>query len=531
MPVAEFIEFYKNTLNLDETDFNNFRSLIESPLPSTFRITDVPAKDLIRRKLQKFSFLTKVDYLQDVYTFILKQKTPEYKQFTKFLVEQTDLGHIQRQEIVSMLPHIFLEVEPNHKVLETCASPGSKTKQLLEIIKGGLLISNDKSSSRANILVTEATKKASESFIITQMDASAIPNLSIKFDRICCDVPCSSDGTFRKNPPVLSNWTVKDSASISALQYKILERSLQQLSDDGILVYSTCSMNPIENEYVINKALETNEYELHLNSSRIRYFGEQESSEEALKRVIVRKGITKFKYENYEFNNKELEKCIRILPQDQNTGGFFIAALKRKVPRAIKEHKHSENIKNANISKSGHVSESAIEVDPLNPLNSTNASFVTVPKSLYEPIVEYYNAKHLRHNYISTNRQCKTMYGVSDLAYEVLCKNPRLKVVYAGIKAFVRTDLHDAGSRVRAIYLQRTDIQPHINISLDDFRLLVLNDIVESKDLSFEPPAGHFAANVSGLSIKLCGYGSKNKVFIYMEANHRKAYSSLYDFE
>lgn len=242
MPIQEFVEFYQKHLNLDPADFQMFVDSVQSPLSSAFRITPTQHSSQIKNRLEKYNFLTKVQFLENVYTFDLKarknqENNGEHSEFTEFLVAQTNIGNIQRQEIVSFLPHKFLQLEGSHHVLETCASPGSKTKNLLENIKDGVLISNEKSSSRVNILVSESMKKATPNFIITQMDAAHFPTLSFKFDRICCDVPCSSDGTCRKNPAIMPKWSVNDGIGLSSSQLRILKRSLELLKggDTGLL--------------------------------------------------------------------------------------------------------------------------------------------------------------------------------------------------------------------------------------------------------------------------------------------------------
>lgn len=102
--------------------------------------------------------------------------------------------------------------------------------------------------------------------MITNLDASAIPSIKIPnektgqmknlyFDRILCDVPCSGDGTTRKNPGVWKTWKPADGIGLHPLQLRILSRAIQMLKPGGRLVYSTCSYNPIENEAVVSAAL------------------------------------------------------------------------------------------------------------------------------------------------------------------------------------------------------------------------------------------------------------------------------------
>lgn len=103
--------------------------------------------------------------------------------------------------------------------------------------------------------------------MITNLDASTIPNIYhsdpktpgktavLQFDRILCDVPCSGDGTTRKNPNIWKTWRTSDGLGLHGLQLRILKRAIQMLKPGGRLVYSTCSYNPIENEAVVSAAL------------------------------------------------------------------------------------------------------------------------------------------------------------------------------------------------------------------------------------------------------------------------------------
>ncbi len=119
-----------------------------------------------------------------------------------------------------MIPPLVLDVQPHHKVLDMCAAPGSKTAQLIEAIhknedtlSSGMVVANDADNSRCYMLVHQARRLQSPNFVITNCDASIYPRLSVKdeetgelkglkFDRVLVDVPCSGDGTLRKNVDV-----------------------------------------------------------------------------------------------------------------------------------------------------------------------------------------------------------------------------------------------------------------------------------------------------------------------------------------
>lgn len=148
------------------------------------------------------------------------RRVESYFKLHNFLVSETESGNISRQEAVSMIPPIVLQVKSHHKVLDMCAAPGSKTAQLIEAIHAdsegtipsGLVMANDSDNSRCYLLVHQAKRLQSPNVIITNHDASNFPSIfttdesgtrtKMKFDRILCDVPCSGDGTMRKNPDI-----------------------------------------------------------------------------------------------------------------------------------------------------------------------------------------------------------------------------------------------------------------------------------------------------------------------------------------
>lgn len=181
------------------------------------------------------------------------RRQPEFKKFHNFLVFETEVGNISRQEAVSMLPPLFLDVQPHHIVMDMCAAPGSKTAQLLEALHSsdgatpnypsGLLLANDSDAKRTHLLIHQSARLPSPSLLVTNLDASNYPTVRIpvdvlraheaavagkpkptasvnkdgkvkyaplKFDRILCDVPCSGDGTIRKNMGIWRSWAPMD---------------------------------------------------------------------------------------------------------------------------------------------------------------------------------------------------------------------------------------------------------------------------------------------------------------------------------
>ncbi|PWN52711.1 hypothetical protein IE53DRAFT_311553 [Violaceomyces palustris] len=299
--------YYIDQKILEPSEWSAFLESMKAPLPTTFRITS--GKHTTSQLLKAMNdiylpFLSNVTFegekvnppkqlpwypeglgwhLNTKKTVI--RKSPEFKRFHQFLVHETEVGSISRQEAVSMLPPLFLDVRPDHLVLDMCAAPGSKTAQLIEALHSpvttspdsyepmpaGLVIANDSDTKRAHMLVHQSQRLPSPNLIVSNLDASRYPSVKVhhkgaepdsevcqkplEFDRILADVPCSGDGTIRKNLTIWKDWTPSNAVGLHALQLKILMKGLSLLRAGGRLVYSTCSMNPIENESVVAEAL------------------------------------------------------------------------------------------------------------------------------------------------------------------------------------------------------------------------------------------------------------------------------------
>ena len=166
------------------------------------------------------------------------------------------------QEASSMfLEKVFRSVDgfgENLRVLDLCGSPGGKSTHISGLIgPSGLLISNEVIRSRASVLAETLTKWGSGNVMVTQNDPSVLGRLTGYFDLILVDAPCSGEGMFRSSTAV-SEWSVENTGHCSVRQKRILMEIWPALKEDGILVYSTCTFNPGENEENIKWLLSRN---------------------------------------------------------------------------------------------------------------------------------------------------------------------------------------------------------------------------------------------------------------------------------
>ncbi|KAI0822437.1 cytosine-5--methyltransferase [Trametes gibbosa] len=405
--------YYKSQNILPESEWQPFLEALRNPLPTTFRVAGsrqaaqllndtirdvhVPHLGGVVFEGEQVSPPQQIPWYPGGLAWQFNvakrvvRKSPEFKKFHSFLVFETEVGNISRQEAVSMLPPLFLEVEPHHRVIDMCAAPGSKTAQLLEAlhaqdtitsssIPSGLLIANDSDYKRTHLLIHQSSRLPSPALMVTNLDASIFPAIKIPseqttfpdqtkarvaakkqyqlmFDRILCDVPCSGDGTMRKNPGIWKHWSPMDGNGLHSLQLRILQRAMRMLKKGGRIVYSTCSLNPVENEAVVAAALQS-----------IPGFELIDMSDH-LPGLVYRPGMTSWKpsvsrevntefatYHDYiqslddaqrssskmleshwppsaaEVESLHLTRCFRIYPHLQDTGGFFVAVLQKKSP-------------------------------------------------------------------------------------------------------------------------------------------------------------------------------------------------------
>ena len=136
----------------------------------------------------------------------------------------------------------------NLRILDLCAAPGGKSTLLSDIIgHGGLLVANEAIRQRASVLAETLTKWGSGNVLVTQNDPSAFGRLPGYFDIILVDAPCSGEGMFRSSIAV-EEWSAGNTAHCAERQKRILMDVWPSLKENGILVYSTCTFNPGENE-------------------------------------------------------------------------------------------------------------------------------------------------------------------------------------------------------------------------------------------------------------------------------------------
>ena len=249
-----------------------------------------------------------------------------------------ETGRLTRQEAVSMIPAIALDAKPGELVLDMCASPGSKTTQIAEHLGGkGIVMANEIANSRINTLVANTKRHGSITPMITHHDGRFIPKVPKNgFDKILVDAPCTGSATTRKNPDVWKKWLPSGGRSLHKLQLELLVKAINLTKPGGRIVYSTCSLDPVENEAVISEILRldngvslTSVSDILVNlpgRSGMTDWPQIDDSGRISKSLEC---VDSMLAPTKNSIKKELSKCLRIWNDDVEAGGFFVAVLEK----------------------------------------------------------------------------------------------------------------------------------------------------------------------------------------------------------
>jgi NOL1/NOP2/sun family putative RNA methylase len=219
------------------------------------------------------------------------------------------LGYYYVQEAASMIPPMVLQPQPGERVLDMAASPGSKASQMAQMMKNeGVLIANDVAGMRLAALGINLQRCGVLNAITTQMKGEQMRDM--EFDRVLLDAPCSGTGTIRKSIKTILMWNPDMVKRIAATQRKLILAAYKLVKPGGTLVYSTCSTEPEENEAVVSCLLENTDAAVAPIELNIKH----------------KPAITEFEGREYR---KEVKRCLRLWPQDNDTEGFFVAKITR----------------------------------------------------------------------------------------------------------------------------------------------------------------------------------------------------------
>ncbi|WP_335999596.1 RsmB/NOP family class I SAM-dependent RNA methyltransferase [Halorientalis halophila] len=286
-------------------DFEAFRDACERPLPSVVRVNTIKTDpDRAREALAEAGIeVDPCEWHPGLFRLPENQPGANWPYYH---------GWLHGQEEVSAVPATVLDPAPGDRVWDACAAPGSKTTQLSALMDDrGLLVATDNNLGRISALRSNAERLGVTNVAVTREDArnhSLKPWESKDYDAALVDAPCSCEGTVRKNPDTLDEWTIEHVEGIAGTQKGILRRAVQATREGGHVVYSTCTFAPEENEAVLDHVLDAEpchlvEYDLPLDHAT---------------------GVTEWDGERFD---ESVRRAKRIYPHHNDTGGFFCAKL------------------------------------------------------------------------------------------------------------------------------------------------------------------------------------------------------------
>jgi len=215
-------------------------------------------------------------------------------------------GEYYVQEESAAIPVDVLDPEPGEKTLDMCAAPGGKTTQIAAKMENkGLIVANDSSSQRLKSLHANIYRTGSKIVEVTNYDGRNIHE-DEKFDRILVDAPCSGEGDryYRKFEAA----DEKESRDLAELQKNLLRKAERLVKEGGTIVYSTCTVTPIENESVVSEILEQTDLKLDTISTDAEHVT----------------GVKSFEDKEY---GDEVDKTVRVYPHHLNSGVIYVARL------------------------------------------------------------------------------------------------------------------------------------------------------------------------------------------------------------
>ena len=296
-------DFIRETrLVMGEERFNSFLGAFNEDAPTSIRLN--PIVPLSPCEVQQVPWCKEGYYLQGRPQFTFD---PLFHAGCYYVQEASSMFicHILRQYVKEPVA-----------MLDLCAAPGGKSTAARAVLpEGSTLVSNEPITTRAHILLENITKWGWPDCIVTNNYPRDFRKAKARFDVILCDVPCSGEGMFRKDPNAISEWSLQNVEKCWRLQREIVADAWECLNPGGILIYSTCTYNTKENEENVRWILDNYDAEMLEIPTEPSW------------------GITGSLLQGFD------APVYRFIPGFTKGEGLFMAVLQHKgtVPRASKE--------------------------------------------------------------------------------------------------------------------------------------------------------------------------------------------------
>jgi len=307
IPGTEDIEFKEAFIQRYSalTDWEVFREYCLSFLRKSIRVNTlkISVKKLTERLKDRF-ILTPIPWCKEGFWIEHREGRLDIGNTIEHM-----LGYYYVQEAASMIPPLVLEPKPGEVILDLCAAPGSKTSEIAQFMENkGVLLANDLKGVRLASLGINLQRCGVTNTIITKKKGEFYEG---EFDRILVDAPCSGTGTIRKSIKTIKIWNPNMVKRLAAVQKKLITKAFSLLKQGGTMVYSTCSLEPEENEAVVSFLLEKN----------------ANASLEPID-LHIAKGKPILTFDGKTFH-PDVKHVLRLWPQDNDTEGFFVSKIKK----------------------------------------------------------------------------------------------------------------------------------------------------------------------------------------------------------
>lgn len=303
----EYFSKYENLI----PNYENFLFSLKFPIPQYFRINTlkVPTKEdqeylleILRKKGVNFEKIEEIPYFYRVLN---------NEEISLGNLEEYSLGLIHSMTLSSSLPVIALDPKPGDLILDMCAAPGGKTGLIAMMTEDrAVVVSNDKRIDRLTALVANIKRLGITCTITTRYRGEHFP-FGIPFNKILVDAPCTGEGRYRvglEGEILYQKGSGK--ANLPSIQKGLLVRAFDLVESGGIIVYSTCTINPKENEEVVDYLLRKRQAELLDWESPLPFHP----------------GITEWEGKPY---HPSLKLSKRYYTHEIQAVGFFVAKIKR----------------------------------------------------------------------------------------------------------------------------------------------------------------------------------------------------------
>ena len=330
----DFIKYIKEEFDFSDTEIMKLEEALKKPLKKSIRVNTNKIsinnfKDLAQKNnwtLSPSPLWTNMFYIDRDDTTIALWNTPEHQEWLFYIqeVSASSSPFIMSWDKIDTSEYVILDMS---------ASPGWKTTQLSEYYPNSIIIANELDKTRLKWLFSNIDRMWATNVVCTNYDGRHFKKVPEIFDKVLLDAPCSWEWTSFKTDDALKFWNIKNIRRIAKLQFWLLEWAIKTCKTWWEIVYSTCTLNTLENEWVVNKILK-------------KYWEYIE--------------IVPYSKEN---------KFKRNWPHKDLTGGFFVAKIKKikSLWEDNKQERVKQNLEKLNKNEETIINDYLIKNTSFNP--------------------------------------------------------------------------------------------------------------------------------------------------------------------